>query len=246
MGNTSGRTTRESLGLFRSRPTDQSALTRNLTRFDGIMVLLGNMIGNFCDENFGIIVIFFSGSGIFASPGVTLERAGSPGAALLSWVSAGKFHDLNRGIFNLLQSYISAAVVVFLASCCYVELGCMIPTAGGDFDFLRKAYGDFAAFSYGWFMFWVSFPGSLAINAIVFGNYIVRVFTGMGRETYENSYYSKICALCLAVSFTFINLFGSKDSSLVVNTLTTMKLVVVAVIFIAGLAYLGSHNEPFS
>lgn len=93
-------------------------------------------------------------------------------------------------------------------------------------------------------MFWVSFPGALAINAIVFGNYIVRVFTGMGHETYENSYYSKLCALSLAVSFTFINLFGSKESTTVVNTLTAIKLVVVAVICIAGFAYLGSHNQP--
>jgi len=70
------------------------------------------------------------------SLGLALERAGSPGHVLLSCISAG--------------------ALVCTAILCYCELAAMIPTAGGDFDYLKRAYGDGVAFAFAWFNFWVS------------------------------------------------------------------------------------------
>lgn len=60
-------------------------------------------------DGLGIIVGIIIGSGIFSSPGVTLERAGSPGAAIISWFVSG--------------------ILVFLAAQCYMELGTRITLA---------------------------------------------------------------------------------------------------------------------
>lgn len=67
-------------------------LKKSLSPFDGICVILSIMIG----------------SGIFASPGIVLQRAGSPGAAILAWLCSG--------------------LLVISASFCYSELGTMFPT----------------------------------------------------------------------------------------------------------------------
>ena len=94
-------------------------LKRSLTFYDGFGCVVGIMIG----------------SGIFSSPGLAMERAGSSGLVLFAWVAAG--------------------LLVSNTCLVYSELAAMIPTAGGDFDYLRRAYGDKAAFAFAWFNFWV-------------------------------------------------------------------------------------------
>ena len=71
-----------------------SHLKRSLSFFDGLGIIVGIIIG----------------SGIFSSPGLALQRSGSPGACLLAWSVSG--------------------MLVCLTSQCYFELGSMMPTAG--------------------------------------------------------------------------------------------------------------------
>lgn len=71
-----------------------SHLQRSLSFFDGLGIIVGIIIG----------------SGIFSSPGLALQRSGSPGACLLAWSLSG--------------------MLVCLTSQCYFELGSMMPTAG--------------------------------------------------------------------------------------------------------------------
>ena len=55
--------------------------------------------------------------------------------------------------------------------CMYGRLGGMMPTAGGDFDYLRRAFGDRAAFSFAWYNFFVGKSGSQAIIATMSGQH---------------------------------------------------------------------------
>ena len=115
---------------------DSNVLRRSLSLYDGFSVLVGIMVG----------------SGIFASPGVALERSGSSGLFLLAWLGAGG--------------------LVYCSALSYMELAALMPSAGGDFSFLKRAYGDNAAFIFAWYNFWISKTGSQAIIATVFGEYI--------------------------------------------------------------------------
>ena len=99
----------------------------------------------------GIVCGIIIGSGIFSSPGVALERAGSPGLTLIAWAFAG-------------------CLVICTASC-YMELASLMPKAGGDFEYLKRAFGDRAGFSFAWFNFWISKTGSQAIIVTIFGRY---------------------------------------------------------------------------
>jgi amino acid permease len=86
----------ESLEVSCDAPTLDASpvLQRRLSFFDGLGIIVGIIIG----------------SGIFSSPGLALERSGSPALCLIAWSASG--------------------MLVCLTSQCYFELGSMMPTAG--------------------------------------------------------------------------------------------------------------------
>ena len=169
-------------------------------------------------DGVGIIVGIIIGSGIFSSPGLALERAGSPGLTLISW---------------------SCASILIAFTCqCYFELGCMMPSAGGDYDYLQQSYGNQFAFSFAWFNFFISKPGSQAIIATIFGDYLETVLTGnMTSTSTETSLMVKIYAVLLIIVVTCINCLGIKESAIFQNILTVTKLLLVVLIFVISIVY---------
>ena len=179
-----------------------------------------------------IVVGIIVGSGIFASPGRALrDSLGSPGLVMLSWFFA--------------------MLLVLLTSQCYFELQGMFPTAGGDYDYIMRAYGARLAFAFAWFNFFISKPGSQAIIASVFGRYLDSVLTvylpsflGLsGGSSSSSSVYdgetpaSKVYAVLLIASLTAVNCLGVRESTLAQRVLTLVKAVLVAALLLVSLAY---------
>ena len=103
-----------------------------------------------------VIVGGMIGSGIFASPKNVLEASGSVGMALVVW-----------GLCGLLS---------VCGALAYVELGTMIPASGGDYTYIREAFGPLPAFLFSWTACTVIIPSQLAIICFIFGEYIVTPF----------------------------------------------------------------------
>src|SRR3954466_7270085 len=82
------------------------------------------------------------GSGIFRKPGVMAAQVGSPELLLAVW--------LLGGIISLMGTLSNA------------ELASMMPSTGGQYLYLQRAYGPFTAFLYGWALFAVIQSGSIA------------------------------------------------------------------------------------
>ena len=76
------------------------------------------------------------GTGVFLKTAVMAQDLGSPGLVLLAWVAAG--------------------LLSLAGALTYAELGAMLPHAGGEYVFLRRSYGDAAAFAFGWMRFFVA------------------------------------------------------------------------------------------
>jgi amino acid transporter len=118
------------------------------------------------------------GSGIFSSPGVLLSSTGSPGAALLVWVASG--------------------LLAWSGASSYIELGAAIPVNGGSQAYLNcqssassarrqtpaltllaarpaDAYGPLVAYMFSWTAVSLLKPGSAAIIALIFGEYVMRL-----------------------------------------------------------------------
>lgn len=96
------------------------------------------------------------GSGIFRKPGVMAAQIGSPVVLLGIWVVAG--------------------VVSILGAMSNAELASMMPRTGGQYVFLRRAYGPFVAFLYGWALLAVIQSGAIAALTYVFAEYSTRLY----------------------------------------------------------------------
>lgn len=99
------------------------------------------------------------GSGIFAVPGEMLASAPSVPVCLGVWLVAG--------------------AISFLGSLTFAELGSMLPEAGGEYVYLREAYGPGVAFLYGWVLLAIIQSGSISALAVTFGEY-AKVLAGAG------------------------------------------------------------------
>src|SRR5882757_7536335 len=89
-----------------------------------------------------IVVGTIIGSGIFLVPQEMMRAVGSSGLVYLAWIVGG--------------------LLSLFGAMTYAELGAMMPEAGGEYVYLRRAYGDLPAFLYMWTWFSVAKPASIA------------------------------------------------------------------------------------
>jgi basic amino acid/polyamine antiporter, APA family len=76
----------------------------------------------------------------------------------------------------LLLVWVVGALLSLFGALSYAELGAMMPQAGGEFVFLKRAYGKLPAYLYGWTLFTVAKPGSIAAQATGFALFVAVLF----------------------------------------------------------------------
>lgn len=103
-------------------------------------------------DSTSVVVGSMIGSGIFIVSAETARQIGSPFFLLLAWVLAG--------------------VLTVMAALSYSELASMFPFAGGQYVFLRKAYGPLFGFLYGWTLFMVIQSGTIAAVGVAFAKFL--------------------------------------------------------------------------
>src|SRR6478672_9156374 len=99
-----------------------------------------------------IVVGSMIGSGIFITSAESARLVGAPGWLLLAWALAG--------------------VLTITGALCCAELAAMMPRAGGQYVFLREAYGPATGFLFGWSLFFVVQTGTIAAVAVAFANFM--------------------------------------------------------------------------
>src|SRR5689334_18203431 len=104
------------------------------------------------------------GSGIFITSAESTRLIGAPGWLLLAWTMAG--------------------LLTVMGALCCAELAAMLPRAGGQYVFLRQAYGPSIGFLFGWTLFLVIQTGTIAAVAIAFAK-----FTGVFFPTVATDHY---------------------------------------------------------
>ncbi len=150
----------------------------------------------------------------------------SPGLLILGWVAGG--------------------VLSFAGALVYAELGAALPRAGGQYVFLREAYGDLTGFLYGWTLFAVIHTGTLAALAVgyarYFGLFIPSLGTGrvllslpvLGHSLSISA--GQLNAVAVIVLLSIVNYFGVKEGSLFQGIITVVKLASFAGFMILGVA----------
>lgn len=160
------------------------------------------------------------GSGIFIAPAVVAATVAPPtgGMHLLVWLVGG--------------------LLAMTGALSYAELGALMPRAGGHYVFLREGIGDLAGFLYGWTIMLVIASGSIAFVSITFVTYL-SYFLPMGAWTI------KLLAILTILCLTWVNYVGVKMGSLVLNIFTSLKVVALVALIVAGLFFAALHREYF-
>ncbi|OAL01700.1 amino acid transporter [Phaeosphaeriaceae sp. SRC1lsM3a] len=178
-----------------------------------------------------LVVGLIIGSGIFSSPSQVNKNAGSPGASLLVWVVAG--------------------ILAWTGAASYAELGGAIPLNGGAQVYLSKIFGEWAGFLFTWCAVVVLKPGSAAIIAIIFGEYLVRAIIG-AEAVYASTWLNKGVALTGLVLVTLLNCVSTKLGTRSADVFMFLKFfaligvtVVGIVVAVTGLSYKGEANQDW-
>src|SRR3712207_6600290 len=152
-----------------------------------------------------IIIGNVIGTGVFLKARVMTCNVGTPGMVLTVWVVAG--------------------LLSLAGALTYAELTAMMPRAGGEYVFMREAYGPGAGFLSGWMQILIAKTGSQASVALVFAASL-NDLTGRGVEGVSR-YGVQLTAAAIIVLITLLNCAAVKVSGWVATALTGVKIALV-------------------
>ena len=157
----------------------------------------------------GLIVGTVVGVGIFRTPSLVAEHAGSMSVALLAWLAGG--------------------LVSLLGALCYAELASAYPNTGGDYHYLTRAFGRKLGFLFAWARLSVVQTGAIALLAFVLGDYANELLQ-------LGPWGSPLCAGAMVVVLTATNILGVRQGATTQNVLTALEVTGILLIVLAGLA----------
>ncbi len=176
-----------------------------------------------------VVVGTIIGSGIFLVPAEMMQAVGSAWLVYLAWIVGG--------------------VLSLAGAITYAELGAMKPQAGGEYVYIRDAYGPLPGFLYAWTWFAIAKPASIATLTVGFvrilGTFPALAFFNLDavRSPFAISY-GQLVAIAAAALITGLNYIGIKRAGDFQVVFTLMKIaIIVAVAFMAFSAASGTWRN---
>jgi APA family basic amino acid/polyamine antiporter len=180
-----------------------------------------------------IVIGTVIGSGIFLVPRTMIQNVGTVEAVFVVWVVGG--------------------LLSLAGALSYGELAAAIPEAGGEYAFLREAYGPVWGFIYSWTQMWVAKSGSIATLATGFFLYLTNFFEPLKdvfltiplpigpRGGPLEIQYGQLFAIGLILSLGWLNYYGVKTGGNVQVGVTFLKVALIAGVICAGLFFGVAH-----
>src|SRR5438270_2688888 len=159
-----------------------------------------------------VVVGTVIGSGIFLVPAEMMQAVGSAKLVYLAWVVGG--------------------LLSFFGALTYAELGAMKPQAGGEYVYVRDAYGPLSGFLYAWTWFVIAKPASIA--TVVTG--LVRILGTFSAFSFFSSNmisvpfpitWGQIVAIAAAILISFLNYIGIKKAGIFQLVFTLLKVAII-------------------
>lgn len=165
------------------------------------------------------------GTGIFISTGVIAETLPSPGGVLLVWLLGG--------------------LLALTGALTFAELSASLPFAGGDYIYIREAYGKLMGFLSGWSSFLVTFSGAIAFLAVSLNGFMAFFFPVLRSETIIFSVAipwlpitataGTLFAIVVVLILSGLHCLGVRQGTMVQNILTILKIGALLAIIIFGI-----------
>src|SRR5579871_1667191 len=143
--------------------------------------------------------------------------------------------------------WVLGALISLCACFAFAELGSMFPDSGGQYIYLREAYGDLIAFLYGWMLFSVANGGTIAALSVASAAYLGQVFPIVAQEHVVFTFLgiavtrAHLLGLVLIVVLTYVNVVGLRWGALLQNVSTWTKFAAMAAFVGLGFA-IGKGN----
>ena len=171
------------------------------------------------------LVLVVIGTGVFLKTATMAQLVGSPNKVLLAWVAAG--------------------LLSLAGALTYAELGAMMPEAGGEYVFLREAYGDLPAFLFGWSSVMLIASGGLAAVSTALASFlgsfvpldavwITRDFHVLGQVVHWRLGIQQVVAVAVILLFAGVNSRGIELGGRVQWIATVAKLGGIAIIVLGA------------
>ena len=166
-------------------------------------------------EAFALGIGIVVGAGIFRTPSLVAGASSSDLVFLAAWIVGG--------------------ALSIIGALCYAELASTYPQAGGDYSYLKRAFGTRVAFLYGWARLAVIQTGSIALLAFVVGDYLAQLID-------LGPWSAPLYAAVAVVVLTAINWLGVRQGTTTQNWLTVVEVLGLLAIIAAGLLF--ANGEP--
>jgi APA family basic amino acid/polyamine antiporter len=143
--------------------------------------------------------------------------------------------------------WVLGALISLCACFAFAELGSMFPDSGGQYIYLREAYGDLTAFLYGWMLFTVANGGTIAALSVAAAAYVGQVvpFVSEAHVLFKilgiAFTRAHLFGLLLIAILTFVNVVGLRWGTLLQNLSTWTKFTAMAAFVVLGFA-IGKGN----
>jgi APA family basic amino acid/polyamine antiporter len=164
-----------------------------------------------------LVVSNMIGTGIFTTSGFLAGDLGAPSLVLWIWVVG--------------------AVCALCGAFCYSELGINMPSSGGEYVYLTRAYGPTWGFMTGWVSFFAGFSAPIAAAALAFADYLAQFFPALHMEDSHVLFgsgdwkftfgWAQVVACLLVLLFTTVNIFGVQRVARLQNVLTGAKVLIL-------------------
>ncbi len=153
-----------------------------------------------------------------------------------------------------LATWVAGGALAFCGAMAYAELAALRPRAGGEYVYLRDAYGPLFGFLTGWTSFVAGFAGAMAASAMIIPLYLQRFIPGSASSTpivqiplpYLSITLSNqtIIAVVVVWLFAWVHVRGVGPGRLVSNALTVLKVISLVVFIALGLTMGGGTSAP--
>lgn len=162
-----------------------------------------------------IVISNVIGGGIFFVPVIVAQLVPGPTAMLGVWLAGG--------------------ALAFAGAMAYAELAAVRPHAGGEYVYLRDAYGPLAAFLTGWTSFIAGFSGAIAASAVALADYVSRFIPIPAAA-------KPVVSIAAIALLTLVHVRGLGPGRLVQNTLAGLKVSAILVLIALGFSI--GHGDP--
>jgi basic amino acid/polyamine antiporter, APA family len=147
--------------------------------------------------------------------------------------------------------WVLGALISLCACFAFAELGSMFPDSGGQYIYLREAYGDLIAFLYGWMLFAVANGGTIAALSVASAAYVGQVVPFVSEERVAFSILgiavtrAHLFGLLLIAILTYVNVVGLRWGALLQNVSTWTKFTAMAAFVGLGFVIGKGHWSNF-